>query len=192
MASKASNDKLFELLSDAPIIAAVKNDDELQKALSSDCRIVFILYGTLMNIASLVDRVADADKYALVHIDLVDGLSTKRDVVVDFICECTRAHGVISTRPALVRHAKARGLIAIQRFFLLDSLAFNNVLRQHAEGDAIDILPGTMPKIIQRLAAEVRCPIIASGLISDKEDIIAALSAGASAVSTTNAALWFV
>ena len=188
----ASNDTLFELLSDAPIIAAVKNDDELQKALSSDCRIVFILYGTLMNIASLVDRVVDADKYALVHIDLVDGLSTKRDVVVDFIRECTRAHGVISTRPALVRHAKARGLIAIQRFFLLDSLAFNNVLRQHAEGDAIDILPGTMPKIIQRLATQVRCTIIASGLISDKEDIIAALSAGASAVSTTNAALWFV
>ncbi len=187
-----SNDNLFELLSDAPVIAAVKNEEGLRKALESDCRIVFILYGTLMNISTLVDRVVDAEKYALVHLDLVDGISTKRDVVVDFICECTRAHGVISTRPALVRRAKARGLIAIQRFFLLDSLAFNNVLRQGAEGDAIDILPGTMPKIIRRLAAQVRCPIIASGLISDKEDIIAALSAGASAVSTTNEALWFV
>ncbi|EJW91450.1 Glycerol-3-phosphate responsive antiterminator, partial [gut metagenome] len=33
-------------------------------------------------------------------------------------------------------------------------------------------------------------PLIASGLISDKEDVIAALSAGALAVSSTCPAVW--
>ena len=47
-----------------------------------------------------------------------------------------------------------------------------------------------MPKIIRRLAASVRVPIVAGGLISDKEDIVGALAAGALAVSSTNAALW--
>ena len=34
-------------------------------------------------------------------------------------------------------------------------------------------------------------PVIAGGLISDKEDIIAALDAGAAAISSTNPAIWF-
>lgn len=183
--------KLVRLMNDAPIIAAVKNDAELDKALESGCSIVFFLYGSLMTVSAQVERVTAAGKCPIVHIDLIDGLSTKRDIAVDFICEKTAAEGIISTRPQLIRRAKERGLIAIQRFFLLDSLAFGNVVRQQSEADAVDILPGTMPKIVRRLAETVRSPIIASGLISDKEDIIAALSAGASAVSTTSAPLWF-
>lgn len=185
-------EKLLRLLSESPIIAAVKNDSELDKALQSDCMVVFFLYGTIMNIAALVAQAKQAGKCPVVHIDLIEGLSIRRDIAVDFICDATAAEGVISTRPGLIRRAKERGLITVQRFFLLDSLAFNNILRQPSDADAIDILPGTMPKIISRLAREVHRPIIASGLISDKEDIISALSAGASAVSTTDASLWFV
>ncbi|NLM61842.1 MAG: glycerol-3-phosphate responsive antiterminator, partial [Clostridiales bacterium] len=35
-------------------------------------------------------------------------------------------------------------------------------------------------------------PIIAGGLISDKEDIITALAAGAIAISSTNHDVWFM
>lgn len=35
-------------------------------------------------------------------------------------------------------------------------------------------------------------PVIASGLLQDKSDVMAALSAGAIAISTTDEALWFV
>ena len=38
----------------------------------------------------------------------------------------------------------------------------------------------------------VSVPVIAGGLISDKEDIIAALDAGAAAISTTKEELWFL
>ena len=38
----------------------------------------------------------------------------------------------------------------------------------------------------------VSVPVIAGGLISDKEDIIAALDAGAASISTTKEELWFL
>ena len=41
-----------------------------------------------------------------------------------------------------------------------------------------------------RLAQSLRAPLIAGGLITDKEDVTGALGAGAVAVSTTNPAVW--
>ena len=181
----------LELLQDTPVIAAVKNDEGLTKALASGSGVIFFLYGTLLTIPDLVQRAKDAGKTAFVHVDLVEGL-TGRDIAADFIAVSTAADGVISTRPNLIHRAKELGLITIQRFFLLDSLSFENVLRQSSHADVVDILPGTMPKVISRLTEQLRQPLIASGLIADKQDIIAALSAGAVAVSTTSSPLWFV
>lgn len=183
--------KLLAVLSDAPIIAAVKNEEGLAEALSSECAVIFFLYGTVCTLPQLVVRAKAADKLAFVHLDLIDGLSGK-DVAVDFVHTATQADGIISTRPNLIRRGRELGLITIQRFFLLDSLAFENVLRQSSGADAIDILPGVMPKTLRRLAERLHLPLIASGLISDKEDIMAALGAGAVAVSSTSSPLWFL
>ena len=180
-----------ESLQDSPIIAAVKNDEGLEKALASDCTAVFFLYGTILNIAHLIAKAKRVGKLVFVHTDLIEGL-TGKDISVDFIAQYTQADGIISTRINLIRHAKELGLITIQRFFLLDSLAFENVLRQSSYADTVDILPGTMPRVIDRLSRKIRQPIIASGLIIDKQDIMSALSAGALAVSTTSTELWFV
>ena len=181
----------LELLQDTPVIAAVKNDEGLEQALESGCGVLFFLYGTILTIPALVQRAKDAGKTVFVHVDLVEGLNS-RDIAADFLSASTAADGVISTRPNLIRRAKELNLITIQRFFLLDSLSFETILRQSSHADAVDILPGTMPKVIERLTAQLRLPLIASGLISDKQDIIAALSAGAVAVSTTSTRLWFV
>lgn len=178
-----------ELLQNSPVIAAVKNDAGLSAALQSDCVAVFVLYGTILNVADLVQRVKAAGKLAFIHIDLVEGLGN-REPAVDFLAESTRVDGLISTRPNLIRRARGLGLITIQRFFLLDSLAFENVVRQSSNADIVDILPGAMPSIIQRLSGQVRQPLIASGLLMDKRDICGALAAGAIAVSTTCESLW--
>lgn len=182
----------IELLKQSPIIAAVKNGEELERALQSDSNIVFLLYGSIMDIAQLTQRITECGKLPFVHVDLIDGLSIRRDVAVDFIHKQTNAVGVISTHQSVIRYAKSLGMITVQRFFLLDSLAFQNVIRQSSDADAVDILPGAMPKVIRKLSQKMHRPIIASGLITDKDDIISALSAGALAISTTDAALWFV
>lgn len=188
MTIKSSN--FIQSLMDSPVIAAVKNDEQLQKAIISDCSVIFFLYGTILNISELVQTAKEHDKLVFIHTDLIEGL-TGKDISIDFIAQKTRADGIISTRIHLIRHAQELGLITIQRFFLLDSLSFETVLRQASHADAIDILPGTMPRVIQRLAQKVEQPIIASGLLIDKQDIMSALSAGAQAVSTTSEALWF-
>lgn len=56
--------------------------------------------------------------------------------------------------------------------------------------DVIEILPGVMPKIIRQICGMVKVPVIAGGLITDKEDIMAVLSAGAMAVSSSNQGTW--
>ena len=53
-------------------------------------------------------------------------------------------------------------------------------------------MPGVMPKVIRQMTEKLSVPVIAGGLISDKEDIIAALDAGATAISTTKEELWFL
>ena len=182
---------LLELLADEPVIAAVKDDAGLEAALKSDVSLLFLLYGDILTIDSMVAKVHSAGKKAFVHLDLVDGLSA-REVAVDFIAAQTAAAGIISTKPALTRRARELGLVAIQRVFLLDSMALKNVDRHFSQesADLVEVLPGLMPKIIRRLCQSTGKPIIAGGLISDKEDVTGALSAGAVAVSSTNPAVW--
>lgn len=184
-------ENLESILSENPIIAAVKDEDGLEKALLTDCRIIFLLCGNVCSVGGLVDRIKSSGKLAMVHIDLIDGLSSK-DVAVAFLRQNTQADGVISTKPAIVKAAKEQGLLAIQRFFLIDSLALAN-FQKYTEAqvaDAIEILPATMPKIVRRITTSCRLPVIAGGLISDKEDILLALQNGAAAISSTNQDVW--
>lgn len=184
---------LMNLLSDSPVIAAVKNMDGLAKCLQSECRVVFVLFGDLVGIGGIVDRVKSAGKLAMVHVDLIDGLAP-REIAAEFIAKNTGADGVISTRANIVRHAKACGLYTVQRFFVLDSMSLANIGKQMPleNADLIEILPGVMPKIIRQLSQTTGKPIIAGGLIGDKEDIVNALAAGAVAISSTNESVWFM
>ena len=72
------------------------------------------------------------------------------------------------------------------------SMAYENIRQQqHAvKPDYIEVLPGVMPKVIGKVCKMSKTPIIAGGLISDKESVMAALSAGAIAVSSTNHEVW--
>ena len=111
---------------------------------------------------------------------------------MDFIKSNTETDGIISTKPALIKRARELSLHTTLRIFILDSMAFENIERQMAAArpDLIEILPGLMPKVIRRVCKLVKIPVIAGGLISDKEDVMAALSAGAISVTTTNHKVW--
>ena len=149
--------------------------------------------GDICNISAIVGQIKESDKVAMVHIDLITGLSSK-EVAVDFIRNNTSADGIISTKPALIKRARELSLYTTLRVFVLDSMAFENIEKQMsvARPDIIEILPGLMPKVIRRVCRLVKVPVIAGGLISDKEDVMAALSAGAISVSTTNQKVWLM
>lgn len=192
--SMKERDVFRSIVEDCPVIAAVKDMAGLEKCLNSEIQVVFILFGNICNIADIVNRIKESGRMAVVHIDLISGLNT-REISVDFIKKQTKADGIISTRQALIVRAKELGLLAVQRFFVIDSMALESVLRnrEYANSpDFIEILPGTMPKIFRHICREIQIPVIAGGLISDKEDIMAALSSGACAISTTNPDVWFM
>ena len=180
-----------EALEDSPIITAIKDDDGLQKCLSCDSRVVFILYGDLITISDIVSNVKAAGKIALVHIDLITGLSSK-EIVVDFLKKYTDADGIITTKPNLIKRAKELGLYTILRLFLLDSMAYENIDKhvKTAKPDLIEVLPAPMPKIVAKVCKLSPIPVIAGGLVSEKEEIMTLLQSGALSISSTNPNTW--
>ena len=174
-----------------PVIAAIKDTHGLEKCCRlKEIKVIFILYGDICSITEIVKKVRQSGKLAIVHVDLIAGLST-REEAVDFIAKYTRADGVISTRFDQIKRGKQLGLSTIYRIFVIDSKALSN-LNRHIDdyADIVEILPGLMPKIIFRMKRELGVPIIAGGLIAEKEDVIQALNAGAVAISTTNEDVW--
>ena len=182
-----------EAIEDSPIIAAIKDDEGLKKCLTSESRVIFILYGYTCNIPDIVETVKSSGKIAMVHIDLIAGLSSK-EIAVDFIQKYTKADGIITTKPALIKRAKELGLSTILRMFVIDSMASSNIEHQlrTAKPDLIEVLPALMPKVLAKVCKLSTVPVIAGGLVSDKEDVMALLQAGVVSISSTNEKIWFL
>jgi glycerol uptake operon antiterminator len=177
----------------SPVIAAVKSEEGLNTCLKSECRIVFILFGDICTIPEIVSRIKAAGKLAFVHVDLINGLAS-RDIAADFIRKYTEADGIISTKPTILHRAGELGLLTVLRVFLIDSMAYENLKKQvsAAKPDVVEVLPGMMPKVIGTICRSLPVPVIAGGMIRDKEDILALLKEEVTAVSSTNKDMWFV
>jgi len=189
------NREFINKIESNPIIAAVKDDNGLEAALTEDIEIIFVLYGDICSIPTIVDKIKKAGKVAMVHVDLITGINNSKDVCLDFIKNNTKADGIITTKSNLIQHARELELNTVLRYFILDSLALQNIEKQARspgiKPDIIEFLPGiVLPKMIKRINKVSRVPIIAGGLIADKEDVMNALDAGALAISTTNHDVW--
>lgn len=184
-------DDFNQILKKYPIIASVIDNDGLEKACRSQVKLIFILYGNIINLPSLVKKAKDCGKTVLVHMDLIEGLDNK-EIAARYIKEFTQADGIISTKPNVIKAAREEGLITVQRFFMLDSMALKKAI-SHMEvtyADAFEVLPGVIPKTINKISMLSDIPIIAGGLIIDENDVYSALDSGAAAISTTFRSLW--
>ena len=181
---------------DFPIIAAARTPDDFLAAVKSPCEIIFWLSPTIMTLepyiakAHALEEEGD-EKSIFVHIDMTDGIG-KDSAGLEYL-HYLGVDGIISTRGNLIKSAREAGLITVQRFFIVDSrsitTAFDTV--RSSKPDMIEIMPGLMPGVITHFAQSTDLPVIAGGLIECKDDVIAALSAGASAISTSKEELWF-
>lgn len=185
------NKKFNEILEDNPIIAGIKNDVDLKAVLNSNCKIVFILYGNVLNIGDITKQLKDNGKITFIDVDLIDGFSNK-DVVIEYLKKYTQADGILSSKASILKAAKCQKFFTIHRLFLIDSFSLHNISRQVkiSQPDCVEILPGVMPKAIPWVIELIDIPIIAGGLVCDKEDVVAALKAGATAISSTNIKVW--
>lgn len=180
-----------DLLTDNPIIAAIRDEDDLESAIKSKAGIVFVLYGDIMNIDHIAKRLMDTGKMVFVHLDMIGGLKADQ-AGVKFIKKFVNPNGIITTKAANIKYGNQEGLITIQRMFIVDSLSFKTGIKslKEASPNAIEVMPGVSADIIKRIRKNIDLPIIAGGLISQKADIYNALDAGAIAISTTCRKLW--
>ncbi len=176
-----------------PVIAAIKDSEGLTKCIDTDIGVIFVLYGDVCSLPDIVKTLKDAGKTVVVHVDLISGLASK-EVALDFIKTYTSADGIITTKPNLIKHAKDLGLNTILRFFMLDSIALENVEKQShsdVQPDIIEVLPGILlPDFFEKIRRISRVRLMASGLISTKEEVLNALNNGVISISTTNQKIW--
>ena len=75
---------------------------------------------------------------------------------------------------------------------MLDSAALEvslNAVRK-VRPDAVEVLPGVVPKLITRVDEALNIPIITGGFIQTAEEVRAGLEAGALSCSTSDPELW--
>lgn len=173
------------------VLPAVRVMKNFEKALETDHGIIVLLETRLSQLKNLVNYIHRADKQVIIHFDLIQGLKTD-EYGMEYILREIKPDGIISTRGNVIGLAKKQGILAIQRVFLLDSLALehNHTLIERVKPDCIEVLPGVLPSYTKRLSKMTDVPVIAGGLITDQTDVDAAMQAGAIAVSTSKTELW--
>ncbi len=174
-----------------PVIAAVRDPSQLGQALESPVDTIFLLSGSINSLEDSCQALFRANRHFFLHVDLFEGLRPDQQGI-RYIAEHFHPTGILTTKPACVKWAQSFGLLAVQRVFLLDSTALLDGSRHVAacQPDLVEVMPGVSPKAIRLAVQAFQRPLIAGGLISSREEVYAALSAGALAVSTGKAKLW--
>ncbi len=181
-------EQIIHCLECDPVIAAVQKDG-FEAALASPAQIIFHLSAELTAVSDIVEKVHEQGKYIFVHLDLAEGIGKDR-AGIRYLAQCG-VDGVISTKAQLIRYAKEQGLVTVQRFFALDSKGMESIgdMLKLANPHLMEIMPGVITKAIRQFS-KGPIPVIAGGLIQTKNEVMDALGAGASAVSTGQQALW--
>ena len=173
-----------------PVIASVKDAGALPIALDSSAEVLFLMYGSLLDLEETVARVRDAGRTVFVDLDLLEGFGG-RPVMLDLI-QSSQADGILSAKTSVVKAAKDHGLTAGHRFVLADTRTYRAIPGAVAASgaDFVEAQPGCLPRVISWLREEIAVPIVAGGLVFDRKDIDEALDAGAAGVATSNVSLW--
>ncbi|TCP26604.1 glycerol uptake operon antiterminator [Scopulibacillus darangshiensis] len=173
------------------VLPAVRKMKDFEKLMGTSVEFIVILDSHIAQLKPLVKLARASKKSVLLHADLIHGLKND-EYAAEFLCQDIHPAGIISTRANVLSVAKKKGLITVQRLFLLDSMALETSYRslERVRPDVIEVLPGLVPNMISEIKDRTGIPVIAGGLIRSKEDVDHAFKAGASAVTTSLKSLW--
>lgn len=181
---------MISLISANKIIAAVRTEEELNIAIVSDVKIIFDLNPNLIDLQKCVESAHKEGKKYFIHIDLAEGIGKDRYGIL--YVKKAGVDGIISTRVNIIKLARESGLFTVQRFFIVDSHSIETTVEaiKSSKPNMIEIMPGSVTKVISKLKNIVEIPIIAGGLIENEAEADNAIKSGASAVSTGKQRLW--
>lgn len=172
------------------IIAAVRNKQEFELALHSKVNIIFLLSSNISSLKENVNNAHECGKKLFIHMDFADGIG--KDKYGILYAKEQGIDGIISTRTNIIKIARDAGLLTVQRFFIVDSHSIETSIEtaKASKADMIEIMPGTLAKVIERLKKCISVPIVAGGLVETESEAKAAIKSGASAISTGKNNLW--
>lgn len=108
--------------------------------------------GDILTLKQKIEFIHQHDKKVFVHIDMVSGISSS-PVIVDYIKEEFNLDGILTTKSNIVKRALELKLNVVQRFFFIDSMSLENAIEnlKKVKPQAIEIMPGILPKVIKRV-----------------------------------------
>ncbi|KGA99057.1 glycerol-3-phosphate responsive antiterminator [Alkalihalobacillus alcalophilus ATCC 27647 = CGMCC 1.3604] len=173
------------------VLPAISNFKEYEQFLHSSLEIGIFLEMHISQMKHVASLAKLHRKKIIYHVDMIHGMRNDESAT-EFICHEFKPFGLISTKSGVIMKAKQKGVIAIQRVFLIDSLALERSckLAEKIRPDYVEVLPGSMPWMIKEVKERLNTSILAGGLIRTEQEIIAALEAGASAITTSKSSLW--
>lgn len=181
------NQNFVSMLRTNPIIAAARTDEEIDNAVLSGAKMVFILDGDIFNYQERIKRVQESGKLAFIHIDLLHGFAST-PYALDYIVKTAKPDGILSTKKSIILKANSLGIMSILRVFALDSTVISSAekLVKETSPTAVEILPGIVPKVIKMMKLKVNAPIITGGMVDTLEEVKECVKSGASGISTSN------
>ncbi|MCS7235802.1 MAG: glycerol-3-phosphate responsive antiterminator [Armatimonadota bacterium] len=182
---------LLRGLREFPVVPAVRSLEDVEEARRRGAAAIFFFKGDVFALREALARCADSGVPVYVHLDLVEGVG--KDAAGIRLLRELGAAGVVSTRGPLLREAKASGLLAVHRVFMVDSEALRTGIAavRAADPDLVEVLPGVVvPYAIRELRASLPQPVIGAGLVTQAEQVAAILRAGAVGVSASAKRLW--
>lgn len=173
------------------IFPASRNMKDFERFLHSNYKTGVFLDLHISQLRNVQSMLTAKNKEIFYHMDLIHGLRND-DHATEFVCQEFKPKGLISTKANVILKAKQKGVIAVQRVFLIDSQALEKNLKiiQKTQPDFIEVLPGAMPDIIREIKLRTDIPIFAGGFIRTVAEVENALQAGATAITTSKTDLW--
>lgn len=159
-------------MKDWPVIASVTREEQIPSAADSKVERVILMAGSIMTLDGIMKRMHKKGKQVYVHTDGING--------------------IVSTKSSMIMVAKHAGIRSIQRVFAIDSAAVDTAVRmvRQCRPDEVELMPGLMPRVIRTFKEQAGVPLIAGGLIRNRDEVEAALSSGADYVSIGEESFW--
>jgi glycerol uptake operon antiterminator len=174
------------------ILPAVRHMKDFEKLLVSPYKYFVLLDLHISQIRNVFQMANQHKKRLFLHVDLIQGLQNDQ-YATEYLCQEFNPYGLLSTKASVIVKAREKGVIAIQRIFILDNSALTKscALLQKTKPDFIEVLPAPMLQIINsELKKLTDIPVLTGGFIRTVDDVERALQLGAVTVTTSNRELW--
>ena len=159
-------------IEDQKILPALSNFKSIKEFIKSKKIYCILIDFQLAELEDIVLELKENNKKIIVHVDLIKGLASNEFGVI-YLIQKLHIDGIISTKHQAILLAKKRGIIAIQRIFLKDSLSLEKSLKlvNKVNPDYLEILPAISNSILTTIIKRTSMKVFCGGLIQNQSQI---------------------